>query len=565
MASPDLAAVRARFTGPGGLFELTEEPVRGVSMSVFRHRLRSVQEVFRQSRRFGERIYTVDGSVRLSFDELHGLVGALATALVEEYRIEPGDRVALFAENRWEWVVSFWAAVAIGAIPTAMNGWWSADEFEAASRLVTPALLIGDPPRLERVAGLPMETPVLNLADDLPPLLRRYAGASVPEMVLAEDDPALLLFTSGTTGRSKAVTISHRGIVGFLQVNLSTEVLRKAAAGLPTPSAGDVLPPVDDVTLVTAPLFHTSMLLGSVVGAVERGRRIVLLGGRFDPERVLQTIEAEQVTSWSALGSAATRVATCPRLSEFDTSSVRVLAVGGAPVSPTVQAQLRSAFSASSVSLGMGYTSTEGVAVVASIGGAEYIANPTSTGRTTLTTEMELRDASGRAVADGEPGEVHVRTPYIMLGYWNDPEASAAVLKDGGWLAMGDIARFRDGLLHIDTRAGSMILVNAERVSPTEVEYILNEHPDVDEVAVFAVDDDLTGDAVCAVVHPVTGRSPEPVDLGQWCRGRLAHYKVPTRWHFADQPLPRTPSGKLVKAVLREWVETGAPLADTDG
>jgi len=126
---------------------------------------------------------------------------------------------------------------------------------------------------------------------------------------------------------------------------------------------------------------------------------------------------------------------------------------------------------------------------------------------------------------------------------------------------MGDVARIADGLLYINARARDMILVSAENVSPTEVEYVLEEHPDVGEAAVLAVDDDVTGDAVCAVVVPAPGASPDREQLGEWCRQQLAGYKVPIRWHFVPGPLPRTASGKLVKRALREWIDTGSTPA----
>jgi acyl-CoA synthetase (AMP-forming)/AMP-acid ligase II len=129
------------------------------------------------------------------------------------------------------------------------------------------------------------------------------------------------------------------------------------------------------------------------------------------------------------------------------------------------------------------------------------------------------------------------------------------VLRSDGWLAMGDIGRIDDGVLYLNARARDLILVSAENVSPTEVEYVLEESPDVSEAAVFAVDDEVTGDAVCAVVVPAPGASPTEQQLAQWCRQRLAHYKVPTRWHFAPVPLPRTASGKVIKRAVRDWAD----------
>jgi long-chain acyl-CoA synthetase len=557
--SPD--EIRARLIGPGGAFEVVREDVRGESMLVFLKRARSLRALLDETARFGDRIALAEGEVRLSFDQLRERVEQLAATLARDHGIRSGDRVALFAANRWEWIVAFWAIASLGSIPVLMNGFWTAEEFVDAARVVDPALVIGDGPRLERARKLQDELPMLDLDEAMvaPDASRsrsateRVSAGTPPP--IREDDPAFLIFTSGTTGRAKAVTVPHRAVCGFHQVSGFSEAYGKALFGLPLPQAGIPAPPSDDVVLATSPLFHVSMLYGAVVMSVVKGSCVVLLPGRFDPERVLQAIERERITLWMALGSAAPRVATFPRLAEFDTSSLRQLGIGGAPVSPAVQSALRSAFPTAAHAVGMGYTSTEAGAVIASIGGPEFALHPTSTGRVTLTTEVELRDANGRpAPPDGE-GEVHVRSPYVMLGYWNDPAATAKALKPGGWLALGDIARFEGDLLFIDSRARDMILVSAENVSPTEVEYCLEAHPRVREAAVVAVDDAVTGDAVAAlvVVDP-----PVPVledELEAHCRAALAHYKVPTVWLVDSEALPRTPSGKIIKSEVRARID----------
>jgi len=565
MSTPAPAVIRERLTGPGGAFELAREDVRGQSLTVFRERTRSLRELLEKSERFGDRLYLIDGEKRLSYRDHLELVVHTASGLRERHGIQPGDRVALFAANRWEWIVAFWATSFLGAIPCLMNGWWTSEEFADAAALVEPALVVGDAARLERVKGALNGIRTLRLDDEFEELGRRSRAAARPtasaappaELIHAtrEDDPAFLIFTSGTTGRAKAVTVPHRAACGFSQVSAFTEAYGRGLFGVPLPEAGVLAPPSDDVVLVTSPLFHVSMLYGAVVMGAVKGSRLVLLPGRFEPERVLQAIEREQVTLWMALGSAAPRVATCPALRDYDTSSLRQVGIGGAPVSPTVQESLRNAFPSTGRLLGMGYTSTEAGAVIASIGGPEFERHPTSTGRVSTTVEVELRDASGHPVAPGEEGEVHVRSPYVMLGYWNDTKATAAALRPDGWLAMGDIARFEGELLFINARARDMLLVSAENVSPTEVEYCLEAHSRVLEAAVVGVDDALTGDAVCAVVVVDPSDSPEPAELDAWCRRSLAHYKVPSVWHLTDEALPRTPSGKIVKPAVRAWVE----------
>jgi long-chain acyl-CoA synthetase len=544
---------QAALTAPGSYFEIGEERVRGTTMPVFKQRARSLRELLEDTMRFRERTCLVEGDTRIDYGTHLRLVDGLAAALRDGYGIQPADRVAIFAANRWEWVVAFWAIASVGAIPCAYNGFWTPDEFAHAAALVEPALVIGDGDRLARVDEATSGRAVLNL-DDVRSLAESHRNAPPASVAVAEDDPAVLIFTSGTTGYPKAVAASHRGLVGFAQVSSYQEVLARVMMGGPVPGSFAELPASDDVILVTSPLFHTSMLYGVMVRAMLRGSSAVLLPGRFEPERVLAAIDRERVTSWLALGSAAARVCALPDRDRYDTSSLMHVGVGGAPVSPAVQQGLRETFPLTADRLSMGYASTESVSTVASIGGPEFIAHPTSTGRVAVTVEVQLRDPSGAAVADGETGEIHVRSPYVMLGYWNDPPASEAVLKADGWLAMGDVGRRVEGLLYIDSRARDLILVNAENVSPTEVEYRLEAHPHISEAAVFAVDDALTGDAVCAVV--VADASTVDADaLAAWCRSALAHYKVPTRWHITAEPLPRTASGKLVKREIRTLVE----------
>jgi acyl-CoA synthetase (AMP-forming)/AMP-acid ligase II len=547
-----MARARDAMRAPGSYFEIADEDVRGTTMPVFRHRDRSLRQLLERSTRFPERTYLVEGGLRLDFGTHLELVDALASSLRDEFGIAPGDRVALFAANRWEWVVSFWAAASAGAIPCTYNGFWTFDEAAHASAVVEPALIIGDAPRLERIQPMAHLPRLLDL-DDVGAIARSRRGQVPPPVGVAEDDPAVLIFTSGTTGPSKAVATPHRSLCGSEQVNAYAEMLAAAAImGNPVPQAGDPLPGRDDVVLVTSPLFHTSMLYGVILRGVVRGTAAVLLPGRFDPRRVLEAIEKERVTSWLALGNAAPRVCALAGREKYDTSSLTHVGVGGAPVSPTTQEAIVQTFPQVKARLTIGYSSTEAVSVVASLAGGQLIEHPTSTGRTSVTVQLQVRDTDGNAVPDGDLGEVHVRSPYIMLGYWNDAAATAAVLKPHGWLAMGDLGRVRDGLLYIDTRARDMILVNAENVSPTEVEHTLEAHPHVDEAAAFAVDDPETGDAVCAVV--VADGVLSVKELEAWCRTRLARYKVPTRWHVVGDPLPRTASGKLLKDEIKDLV-----------
>jgi acyl-CoA synthetase (AMP-forming)/AMP-acid ligase II len=207
----------------------------------------------------------------------------------------------------------------------------------------------------------------------------------------------------------------------------------------------------------------------------------------------------------------------------------------------------------------MGYGSSESVAVVASIGGALYDANPESCGWKPPTIDAEIRGEDGKPLPDGAEGQIYTRSAYIMLGYWGNPEATAKTILPGRWLAMGDIGRVENDLFYINSRARDMILRSAENIYPVEVEYRLDAHPEVRESAVVGVEHPELGQEVKAIVVPEGEAKPDTEALTAFCRETLAAYKVPTLWEIREAPLPRNPAGKVLKTEL-----TGESAARSD-
>jgi acyl-CoA synthetase (AMP-forming)/AMP-acid ligase II len=541
--------VRERLTGPGAPFEIVDDTVLGERMQVFKSRPRSLRELLEQSAPHGEKEYLVQGDRRITYSEHAELVAALAAALRERYGIAKGDRVAILAENRVEWPISFWATVSLGGIVAALNGWWTADEIAYGIADSEPKLLIADRKRLARAGSL--DVPVLEIESEFDALLHSAAGATPPETPVDEDDPAVILYTSGTTGRPKGAVASHRAIIGFVQTTTlsgAESVLADVMAGrakMPDPANRP-----QTVFLATPPMFHLSGLYANIVLQLSMGGKLVIRPGRFDPEAVLQLIEKERITAWAALGSMGPRVARHPAIGKYDVSSVENVGFGGAPTTEAVQQLMREAFPNAKSSLGIGYGSSESISTAATIRGADYDAHPNAAGRPVATVEIEIRDAEGKPVPDGVEGEIHLRSPYVMLGYWNKPEATRETIKPGRWLATGDIGRLEDGLLYINSRARDMILKNAENVYPAEVENRLEQHPAVREAAVYGVDHPEWGQEVKAVVVAEAGATLDPDELAGFCGETLAAYKVPTKWDLRSEPLPRNPSGKILKNVL---------------
>ena len=562
---PQLHAIHqqatAEATAPGSPFEVALEDVLGTPLPVFRTRQRSLREMLDSSiERMGPLGYfTLDG-VTLTRGELRGQVASVAAALRDVHGVQKGDRVGILAANCLEYAVAFWAVVSLDAIVCAFNGWWTTAEIQYAAELTEPKVLLGDLKRLERVAGLEVGCTVLSFEEDWPALVGHAPEAALPDTPIDEDDPALILFTSGTTGRSKGALISHRGLVGFVQVLLCNAMVRGRMAALQAEALGQPYTPppaptAQTVTLLTSPMFHVSGLLAGIIMGLPMGLRMVLRTGRFDPEDVLRIIERERITTWSPVGGTGTRVIHHPSFPDFDVSSIRNVSFGGGPTSPAVRAEIQAAFPNVGVNMGNGYGSSETVASVSGNTGLEYEREPTSAGRANPTCRIEIWDDDDRPVADGVEGRVVVQSAYNMIGYWRNPEATAQTIRRDRFLDTGDIGRIEHGMLFINSRARDMIIRSGENIYPIEVESRVEAHPLVRECAVVGLDHPVHGQGVKAIVVPMAGATLDFDELARFCGEELAGYKVPSVWELRTELLPRNASGKVLKTVLEGIVE----------
>lgn len=539
-----------QLTGPGGPFELAEEDVLGERMLVFRTRPHSLREILMESAAHGDKEYMVKDDRRISFLEHLRLVASVARALSERYDIGRGDVVAIAAANCPEWVVSFWAVTSLGGTVAAFNGLWTADELRYGLDHAEPKLVIGDRRRLARIDRETTAVPQLEIESQFAELEQFAPDAELPDAPIDEDDPAVILYTSGTTGRPKGAVVSHRALAGFVKTQTLHGLVRVMVASRQA-TADDAPPPLPPCALVTVPLFHLSGLYACAIMMLAQGIKTVYRAPRFDAEDVMRIIEREQVTIWSALGSAPHQVLGDPAFGKHDLSSLRSVGFGGAPTSPDLQRRVTEALPNVKGNLGMGYGLSESGGMGAIIGGAELEGRPTSTGRAAVGHRIEIRDENDRPVATGEYGEIHIRSPYLMLEYWRNPEATAEAIKPGRWLATGDIGRLdEDGYLFIDSRARDMILRSGENIYPVEIENRLDEHPGVRECAVVGVDHEELGQEVKAIVVAAGDPHVDAETLGAFLGERLAPYKVPTVWEIRDEPLPRNAAGKVLKNVL---------------
>jgi long-chain acyl-CoA synthetase len=512
-------------------FDTVQEDVLGVRLTVFRDRHRSLRSLLDASLDFGDRDYLVDGDRRISYADHHAAVGRVAAWLTQQ-GVEKGDRVAILGRNSIEWVVTFWATVSIGAIAVGLNAWWSKDELDFGIADCDPKILVDDM-RLIRA--------LVDGADTV----------SLPADPVDEDDPAVIVYTSGTTGRAKGATHSHRNLIGLVQAQQAV-----AASRIPP---GITLPPAR--ILATTPLFHVAGLHSGVVAALGAGSTIIWQPGRFDPDATLATIEREKVTSWTSVPTTVWRVVHHPRVGDYDTSSLVHIGGGGAAWSPALQDKMREVFGPT-LAYGIGYGLTESTGLATSTSYLELREHPETVGRPAPTVEVKVLPDTADDGAQSA-GEICIRGPLIMLGYWRNDEATRAVIDDERWLHSGDLGQLREGLLYLTTRRTDLILRGGENVYPVEIENCLEAHPSVAEAAVVGVPDDELGQQVCAVVVPLPGHALDDASLAAHVKERLAYFKVPSRWVVRDDPLPRNASGKVLRAQVLSTLSTVSTLEES--
>ncbi len=536
-----VAKVAAGLTAPGAPFEMTVEPVLGVPIPVFARRRANLRELLEHSLQWGERDYLVTEDRRISFTEHAAAVGALATALATKYGVGKGDRVGILAANGPDWVIAFWAAQCLGAIPVGYNAWWAPREIAYGLGHTTPTVVVADAKR----AALLTETeiPVLTMEQDLPALIAEFGGGEIPSTPVAEDDPAVILYTSGTSGKPKGVVHSQRNMVAISDYHRFTDAMMGAFMGQEPSDA-----PSDRRYMVTAPLFHIASLHNLVIPRLLTGAAAVFPHGGFEVGRVLSLVEREKVTNWAAVPTMASRLLEYD-VAQHDLSSLTALSLNSAPSSPALIASLREKIPAWQFSLTTSYGLTESGTAATVATPLDLAADDASVGRPIIGVAVELRDAEGRVVPDGVEGEICIRSPYVMLGYWDNEAATSASIDSQRWLRSGDFGTMTDGRLTVSGRRTDLILRGGENVYPVEIENVLVEHPAVSDCAVFGVAHPDLGQEVAAIVVAEPG-AVDQEELRAFVADRLAYFKVPARWRFTTDALPRNATGKVTRREL---------------
>jgi acyl-CoA synthetase (AMP-forming)/AMP-acid ligase II len=552
----ELDQIRSTLSGPGQPFEFTDAAVMGQRLSVYKNLPPNLSHFIVAASSLGDRTFLVSGELRLSYREALGRAAGLAHCLRSRFGAGANVRVAIAMRNSPEWIIAFLAIQLAEATASLVNSRGTAEDMIFALRDTECAILIADRRRAEAIApGFSGDVIVAGedgAFRDAAGAPLEYASAEPVPSAAGPDDPAVIMFTSGTTGRPKGAVLTHRGVGTFLfgmrhngAVYL-THMARKL--GMEPASLAGAMP--QPATLAIFPLFHVSGASAMLMGAVINGGKIVFVD-RWDPALALRLIAAEKITMlqgppaifWDILG--------CPALKTTDTSTLTNIGIGGQATPPNLLDALLKAFPKASPGGGFGQTETNGA--ICSATGPEYMANPAGSGRVLPGTEIRIIDENGNDLPTGSAGEVWVKSPLVMAGYWNQPEANKAAFQDG-WLRTGDVGFLDENrFIVIVDRKKDVVIRGGENIYCAELERVFADYPGVMEVAAFGVEDERWGERVVLAAVPHHSHRIDTDSMLAFGRTRLADYKIPSEIVVSEAPFVRNSVGKVDKAALRTW------------
>lgn len=512
--------------------------------------LGAVRQLERLARFHGEDTAIVYEDASLTYAELREVVARLATALRAD-GIGPGDRVAYAGLNSLTFLVGFFAATWVGAAYVPLNFRLAGPELRLIMLDARPDVLIAEPAQAaiidEFLPELGIRRPLL--VDDDPAIpeapaaaantpwqsyaaFRTAHAATAAPVARTEDDLAVVLYTSGTTGRAKGVELTH-GNIWWNWVNVDSVVDTRA----------------DDVSLAIAPLFHIGGLNAVTLRTLARGG-IVIIRRAFDPAQALADLVNHRVNSMFVVPAMLAAIRRVPGFAEADLSALRSTIAAGAPVPPA----LIESYARKGVSLQQAWGLTETAPFSTYLESAMTLEKLGSCGIPMPYTEVKVVDPTTLTDVDKGSGELWVRGPNVSRGYWNNPEATAAAFTPDGWFRTGDLGyRDPDGYFFIVDRLKDMIISGGENVYPAEIENVLSAHPQIEDVAVVGVPDEKWGEAVCAVVKLAEGMLTLD-EVRDFAALSIARYKLPTRLILRDE-VPRNGAGKLDKPTIRVQAE----------
>jgi long-chain acyl-CoA synthetase len=557
-------------TAPGTPFEMEEKLVRGRRVRVYRNARNSLREIFDLGRSWGAREFIVYEGERQTYEAHFKAAGRLGRIFAERYGVTKGDRIVLAMRNLPEWSLAFWAGQSIGAVVAPLNAWGLGPDLVYGIQDSGAKVAIVDGERLDRLAPHIEEVSLAGLIAVRAPqgpvagavMLEDLIGPPAdyanlpddppPDPGLDPDDDATILYTSGTTGKPKGALGTHRNVLSNL-VSLGFSGARALVRrGEPLPAPDPDAP--QRTSLLPVPLFHVTGTNSMLVPTVASGGRLVLMH-KWNPERFLELIETERVNGTTGVPAMVWQTLESPDFHRRDLSSLESYGYGGAAVAPELTLRFAELFP--HIPPGQGYGATETSSVSTSNSAEDYLNRPDSVGVPVPCCDVKIVDPEGREVATGEVGEIWIRGPNVVMGYWGKPEATAAAFTDG-WYHTGDVGR-RDaeGFVYVLDRVKDMLIRGGENIYCVEIEDVLVAHPAVIDAAVIGLPHRVWGEEVGAVVQLKPGVDVSEAELKAHAARLLSPYKVPVRIDVRTEEFPRNASGKTLKAELRQEMLAG--------
>jgi long-chain acyl-CoA synthetase len=562
-----IAQCNAVMTAPGAKFEMEEKVINGIRLRTYKHAPLTLRDVVLNSKQWDFREYLVFEDERITYAAHYKAVAHLARRLREDFGVQKGDRVAVVMRNYPQWAVGFWAALAIGAIATPLNSWWTGEELEYGLADSGAKVAIVDPEKLERIRDhLPKLTQLKTVivarggddeADPRIVSLEKLIGsarawASLPdiEMPAAEvgpDDDATIMYTSGTTGRPKGALATHRGIISNVFNGMACQARHFVRQGQ-SPPVRDPLNDPPRIPLLAIPFFHATGAFSNLVPVIMNADKIVTMY-KWDPGEALEIIEREKITMIGGVPAIAWQVLEHPDRDKYDLSSIQFVAYGGAPSAPELVATIKRRFPNGLASNGWGMTETCAASCVNF--GKDYEVRPDSCGAPAPAMDFKIVGSNGETLGPNQVGELWVKGPNNCKAYWNKPEATAKTYIDG-WVVTGDIGRMdEESFVFLLDRAKDMLIRGGENIYCIEVESALYDHPAIMDAAVVGIPHKVLGEEVGAVVQVKPDMEVTADELRRFTAQKIAAFKVPVDIQIQRDPLPRNANGKIMKSELR--------------
>ncbi|ALC10783.1 class I adenylate-forming enzyme family protein [Sphingopyxis sp. 113P3] len=500
----------------------------------------------------GDATFLVEGNERLSFAEFHAAARKVAAGLVEGYGVKRGDRIGIAMRNANAWCVAYLGALMAGGCATLLNGWWQGAELAAGIEDSGTRLVIADPQRAERLACAQHSAKVVTLditrpiEEAIAPITAAGGSDATALPQLGPDDLATILFTSGSTGQSKGAYSRHQAVVQG-----TFNYIAQTASIVHLLTEDGQMTDLQPATLICTPLFHVTAEIPVFLQSFALGRKLVLMP-KWNAEEAMRLIQDEKVNYFVGVPLMSYEILVHPHRAKYDLSTCKSYAGGGAPRPPEHVKRLATEMGEGKPLLGYGLTETN--AVGCGIINENYLAKPLSTGPASKPlVDLAILDDNGRALPQGQVGEVCIRSIANFEGYWNNPEATKAAFFDNGYFRTGDLGYLdEDGYLFIVDRKKDIIIRGGENISCQEVEAAIYEHPDAKECAVFGLPDERLGEVVGAVVWMAPGSKADAAMLAEFLAERLAPYKVPSKIWLSAEALPKLGTEKIDKVALRK-------------